>query len=211
MFERRKQLKKLKRSEAMKEAYTLDRDKEDRVVIDVGLIDSDDFFSYYSYKTYELMNPGVIDYINMCEAQIPVGEELSLNIHTESPTTNEEKKRIKHAVKRHHAEQLVILNRKMKKNNIVGSLYSLLGLAILLVEAFFYNALSAMHIMEIVAVIGWLFLWDGAEILLSDRSEIKRKQLRSYRLMNAKVHVRKYSKKIQRQYKIGEFVDEEVE
>ena len=62
---------------------------------------------------------------------------------------------------------------------------------------------------EIVAVIGWLFLWDGLEVLLSDRSEIRRKQIRSYRLMNAKVHVRRYSRKIQRAYGIGEFEEED--
>ena len=209
MFERRKLLKRLKKSPALKDAYEIDYDKDGRAKIDVGLIDSDDFFSPFSYLTYELMNPGVIDYINMCEAQIPVGEEISIDIHTEEMTTNEEKKRIRHAVKRHHAEQIVLLNKKLKRNALMGFLYTFIGLAILIAEAFLYNELSQIHILEIVAVIGWLFLWDGLEVLLGDRSEIRRKQIRSYRLMNAKVHIRRYRRKIQRAYGIGEFEEDE--
>lgn len=209
MFERRKLLKKLKKSPAIKDAYQIDHDKDGRAKIDVGLIDSDDFFSPYSYLTYELMHPGVIDYINMCEASIPVGEEISIDIHTEDMTTNEEKKRIRSAVKRHHAEQIVLLNKKLKHNAVVGFLYTFLGLAILIFEAFLYNVLSQIHILEIVAVIGWLFLWDGLEVLLSDRSEIRRKKIRSYRLMNAKVHIRRYSRKIQRAYGIGDYYEDD--
>lgn len=208
MFERKKMLKKLKESPAIKDAYEIDYGKDGRAKIDVGLIDSDDFFSPYSYLTYELMNPEVIDYINMCEAQIPVGDEISIDIHTEEMTTSEEKKRIRRAVKRHHAEQIVLLNKKLKRNALIGFLYTFLGLAILIAEAFLYIELSKIHILEIVAVMGWFFLWDGLEVLLGDRSEIKRKRIRSYRLMNAKVHIRRYSKKIQRVYGIGEFEEE---
>ena len=154
------------------------------------------------------MNPEVIDYINMCEAQIPVGDEISIDIHTEEMTTSEEKKRIRRAVKRHHAEQIVLLNKKLKRHALIGFLYTFLGLAILIAEAFLYIELSKIHILEIVAVMGWFFPWDGLEVLLGDRSEIKRKRIRSYRLMNAKVHIRRYSKKIQRVYGIGEFEEE---
>ena len=209
MFERQKMLKKIKNSPAMKDAYEIDHDKEGRAKIDVGLIDSDDFFSPYSYLTYELMNPEVIDYINMCEAQIPIGEEIAVDIHTEEMTTIEEKKRIRRAVKRHHAEQIVLLNKKLKYNALMGFLYVFLGLAILIAEAFLYVELSKIHILEIVAVMGWFFLWDGFELLLGNRSEIKRKRIRSYRLMNAKVHIRRYSKKIQRVYGIGEFEEDD--
>ena len=66
-----------------------------------------------------------------------------------------------------------------------------------------------MYLDTILAVIGWLFLWDGLEVMLGDRSELKRKKIRSYRILNAKVHVRKYSLKIQREYGFGEFEDED--
>lgn len=209
MTKKREILKKLKKSKAMKEAKTLDYNENGQVQINVGLPEADDFFSPFSYLTYELMNPAVIDYIDMCEASIPLNEEVCLDIHTEESTDNEEKKRIRTAVKRHYAEQIVIIEKKLKRKTISGLIWSILGILILLLEAIIYPIIDSMYLDTILAVVGWLFLWDGMEILLSDRSSLKRKLIKSYRLMNAKVHVRKYSRKIQRAYGIGDFEEDD--
>ena len=68
-----------------------------------------------------------------------------------------------------------------------------------------------MYLDTILAVIGWLFLWDGLEIIFYDRRELKLKKHYSTKLMDAKVHIRQYSKKIQREYGIGEYEDDEDE
>lgn len=209
MTKRKKLLQKLKKNNAIKEATELDYNKDGSVQINVGLIDADNFFSPFSYKTYELLNPSVVDYINMCESSIPQHEEISIEVHTETPTTNEMKKRIRSSIKRYYAEDVVVINKKLKRKTFSGILWSLLGIVILFLEAFLYAIVSNMYLDTILAVVGWLFLWDGIEIILDDRTALKRKQLRDYRLLNAKVHVRKYSKKIQRQYGIGEFEDDE--
>ncbi len=209
MTNRRKVLKKLKHSTAMKEAYELDYNKDGSVQINVGIRDADDFFSPYCYKTYELMNPDVSNYINMCEASIPEYEVITIDIHTETSTTPEEKKRIRHAVKRFHAEEIVILKKRLKRKTLKGILYSLFGTAILLIAAFFAKSLMQVYLDAIFAVMGWMFLWDGVEVLLEDRGELKRKLLRSYRILNAKVHVRQYNKQIRRQYKLGKFEEED--
>ena len=206
---KRKIFKKTAIKQAIKEARSLDYNEDGSVQINVGLKSADDFFSPHSYLTYELMNPTVIEYINMNEASIPANEEVSLDIYTETPTTNEEKIRIRKAVKRHHAEQLVITEKRLRKNLISGIIFSLIGVLILLAEAILYSFIQNMYIDTLFAVIGWLFLWDGVEFMLHDRHELVRKRNRSIRLMNAKVHVRKYSQKIQREYGIGDF--EEVE
>ncbi len=203
MANTKKILKKLRKSTAMKEAYTLDYNKDGTVQINIGLKDSEDFFSPYSYKSYELMSPGIIDYINMYEASIPVSEDISIDIHTENPTTTETKKRIKLAVKRHHAEELVLINKTLKRRTLLGLLYTLIGASIILFEAFAWSFLEKIFLESLLTVVAWFFTWCGIEILLGDRSELKRKQIRSYRIMNAKVHVRQYSKKIKREYGIG--------
>ena len=209
MFKHLKTRKKLDKSNIMKEAQKVDYDRDGRVVIDVGLKCADDFFSPYSYKTYEMMNPEVDEYINMREDTIPNNEEISLDIYTETPTTNEEKRRIRQTVKRHHAEELIAVKRKLKHNLLLGLFCSLIGLLILLAEAILYHFVTNMYLDTVMAVIGWLFLWDGLEIIFYERGELKERKIRSYRLMNAKVHVRMYSKTIQREYGIGEFEDEE--
>lgn len=125
--------------------------------------------------------------------------------------TTKRKKRIRRAVKRYHAEQLVIVNKKLKRNFIQGLIFSILGILILLAEAIIYNVVDNMYLDTLLAVIGWLFLWDGVEVWLDDRAELKRKKVRSYRILNAKIHVRKYSRKIQREYGFGEFEEDEDE
>ena len=92
---------------------------------------------------------------------------------------------------------------------MLGLICSVLGLLILLAEAIIYKVVSNMYLDTVMAVIGWLFLWDGLEIIFYERRDLKRKKVQSYRLMNAKVHIRMYSKTIQREYGIGEFEDEE--
>lgn len=213
MFKRLNTLKKLKRSKAVREANEFDYNEDGSVQINVGLKDSDDFFSPYAYKTYELMNTDVIEYINMCEATIPVKDAVSLDIYTETPTTNQEKIRIRKAVKRHHAEQLAIVNQKLRRNLVEGLIFSIIGFLILFVEAILYVKFENMYLDTILAVVGWLFLWDGLEVMLSERHDLRRKKIRCIRLINAKVHVRKYSRKIQREFGFGEFeeIDEDDE
>ena len=211
MFKTFQKLRKLKKSKAVREANELDYNADGSVQINVGLKDSDDFFSPYAYKSYELMDMDVIEYINMCEATIPIKEKISLDVYTETPTTNAEKIRIRKAVKRHHAEQLAITNKKLKRNLIEGLIFSFIGILILFVEAILYVKFENMYLDTILAVIGWLFLWDGLEIIFYDRRELKLKKLHCTKLMDAKVHVRQYSKKIQREYGIGEFEEEEEE
>lgn len=209
MFEKRKLLKKLRKTPAYKEAATLDYDKEGRAQITVGVKEANQLFSPYAYKTYELLNPGVTDHIDMCEAQIPIGDSLSLDFYTEEKTTNEQKKRIRHAVKRHYAEKIVSLKRKVRQNTWKGCILSALGLLILLLEALLYAKVTNFYLDTIMAVVGWLFLWDGMEVFLWDRNDLKRDEIKSYRLMNAKVHIRQYSKKIRREYGIGKFEEED--
>ena len=204
MSSKRQIFKKMKKSKAMKEAKTIDYAEDGRAQINVGLREAADFFSPYSYLTYELMDPAVSEYIDMCESTIPEGDEISIDIYTEELTDNEEKKRIRTAVKRHHAEEIVSIEKKLKKKTISGLIWSVLGVLILLVEAILFTLFENMYLDTILAVLGWL-------LLLSDRSHLKRKLFRSYRLMNAKVHVRMYSRKIQKEYGIGEFVEEDDE
>lgn len=209
MFKKFKNLRKIEKSKAVREASELDYNPDGSVQINVGLKDADDFFSPYSYKTYELMNPDVIDYIEMCESTIPIKDPISLDIYTETPTTNQEKVRIRKAVKRNQAEQLTIINKKLKHNLIEGIIFSVIGFIILFVEALLYAKVTNMYLDTILAVVGWLFLWDGVEIMVSERADLKRQKLTCIRLINAKVHIRKYSRKIQREFNFGEFEEDD--
>ena len=211
MFRRKKLIEKIENSSAMREARQIDYTEDGRAIIYVGAKSSDEIFSPFAYKTYELLNPVVVDYINMCASTIPRNDEISLDIYTEEPTTNVEKKRIRQAVKRHNAEQIVNINKKMKRSWLIGSTFCLIGLLVLILTAVFYTNLHKIYIQEILAVVGWMFVWDGLEYILEDHHELLLKKMRCMRLMNAKVHVRQYAKKIQREYGFGDFEEEDYE
>lgn len=205
----RKILKKLKKNSAVKEAHDFDYNKDGSVQITVGLKEADDFYSPYSYLTYEFMNPAVQDYIEMYESNIPIDKNVSIDIYTETPTTQEDKKRIRKTVKRHYAEEIIPIEKNYKHQISKAIIFTILGLALLLLEAIVYSFFVNMYLDTIIAVIGWLFLWDGFEILLYDTSHLKRKLIRHYRLLNAKVHVREYSQKIKREYGLDEEDDDD--
>ena len=209
MTKRRKLLKKLKKSSAVKEAMELDYNKDGSAIINVGLIEAEDIFSPFAYKTYELLDCDVVDYINTYEKSIPLSDDLSIDVYTEEATDQDMKKRIRTAIKRHYAEDLVIVNKDIKAQTTSGIIFSIIGVLILLLGVFLSFKLNNLYFDTIVSVIGWLFLWDGFEILLLSRRELKRLQLRDYRLLNAKIHVRRYSQKIQREFGIGDFEEEE--
>lgn len=208
---RRKILKKLKKNAAIKEAQELDYNKDGSVQIPVGLKEAGDFFHPYSYLTYEIMNPEVKDYIETFEATIPAEDNVSVDIYTETQTTQEEKKRIRRTVKRHYAEEIVAGEEQLKKETSKAIWFCVIGFIILLAEAILYHFFENMYLDTILAVIGWLFLWDGLEVLLYERAGIRAQLIRSYRLLNAKVHVRNYSQKIKREYGIEDEEDEEDE
>ncbi len=205
MFERFKKLKRIADSKVVQDAEVLEYNDDGSVQINVGLKTADDFFSPYSCKPYELMNNDVCDYINRCEAMVGVKEDISLEIYTETATSSDEKRRIRETVKRHHAEELVSINKRLARNLIEGVVFSLVGCGILFLEAVLYVKIKNLYLDTLLAVIGWLFLWDGLEVMISSISALRRKKLRSMRLLNAKVHIRKYSRSIQKEYKIGEF------
>ena len=115
---RRKILQKLRKSSAMKEAQSIDYDeKTGDAVISIGLKTTEEFFHPYSYKSYDLMNPDIIEYIDMCEGEIPLQDNICLDFYTEENTSNIEKKRMREAIKRHNAEQVVVTEKNLKKLN----------------------------------------------------------------------------------------------
>ena len=206
---RRSILKKLRKSHVMKEAQELDYTKDGEAIISIGLQATGDFFHPYSFKSYDFMNPEIIEYIDMCESSIPIQDNICLDIYTEEATTNVEKKRIRETVKRHNAEQAVSVEKNLKGQIWLGTILCIIGILILVGKILLWDVFYNSMLDTLIDIIGWVFLWDGSEIFIFDVPPLKKQQLRSYRLMNAKVHVRQYDRKIKRLYHIGMEEEEE--
>lgn len=195
MSKRSKIIKKLKNSSAYKDAETLDYAENDDVIIPIGLKNVEDFFNPYSYKDYELVNPAVLNFIYDNEKTIPISENISIDIHTEYSTTNADKKRIRETMKRQHAEQVIVVTKKLKNNLFSGFLSFILGVLILALALYIENSQFFMSniLINTLMITAWVFVWHSVELWFIQRPQIKTLLIKNYRLMNARVHVRKYS------------------
>ncbi len=202
-------LRKLKKSTPMKEAEKIEYDDQGNAIIEVGLKEIEDFFHPCSFKTYDIISKDVEEYIERFTDQIPAKDDLSVDVYTEEPTDNFDKKRIRHSVKRNYAEKIVTTNKKIKKTAWMGSILLILGIAFAAVEFLIYAIWPQNLVDLIISIVAWTFFWDGFEMLALDLPALREEQIKNYRLMRAKVHVRQYSKTIQREFGIGEFEEDD--
>ena len=198
----RKVLKKIKNYKAVETAKTIDYDENGKAIVTIGLKKAEDFYSPVCYKTYEMINQDVVDFIDVNQRQIPVTDDINLDIFVEKRTTNEEKIRIRETVKRHSAEQVVDLKKRMKSKLISGLIYFFLGVALLLLGIMFDGEESSSVVVNTIIIIAWVFEWDAIEALVFDYRALRTRLIRKFQLLNSKVHVRQYSKTIIKQYDI---------
>ena len=202
MFIERKVLKKIKNYKAVETAKEIDYAEDGSAIINVGLKHADDFYNPVCYKTYEMINPEVLRFIDENQKGIPADKNLNIDIAVEKRTTNDEKKRIRDTVKRHAAEEVVALKSVLRRKLISGLTFFVLGIILLLVGIMFDGESSSSVIINTVVIIAWVFEWDAIEMLLFERHTLKRRLIRKFNLLNAKVHIRQYSKAIIREYEI---------
>ena len=198
MSKRSKIIKKLKNSSAYKDAETWDYNDNDDVIIQIGLKNVEDFFNPYSYKDYELVNTELLDFIYTNEKTIPISESITLEINTECPVNKDDQQRIKETLKRQHAEDVIVVNKKLKQNFLSGIINFLLGVLILAGTLFLENNEFFMSnvLINTLMIIAWVFVWKAIEQLFIERVRLKNLLIRNYRLMNAKVNIQQYKKTV---------------
>ena len=205
----RKVLKRIRNYKAYEDAKQIDYDENGNAIVTIGLKRVEDFYSPVCYRTYEMINKDVVEFIDENQRQIPIDKDINLDIFIEKRTTNEEKKRIRDTVKRQSAEDIVGLKKRYRGKLVSGIMFFLLGALLLLIGLLFNGEDSGSIFIETLVIIAWVFEWDAIEALVFDTHNIKQKLIRKFQLLNAKVHVRQYSKTIIRQYDID--MDEETE
>lgn len=198
MSKRSKIIKKLKNSSAYKDAETWDYNDNDDVIIQIGLKNVEDFFNPYSYKDYELVNTELLDFIYTNEKTIPISESITLEINAECPVNKDDQQRIKETLKRQHAEDVIVVNKKLKQNFLSGIINFLLGVLILAGTLFLENNEFFMSnvLINTLMIIAWVFVWKAIEQLFIERVRLKNLLIRNYRLMNAKVNIQQYKKTV---------------
>ena len=177
---------------ALEQAEEIEYDEEGRAVIQVGLKSKDDFYNPYGYRSYKMLNSDMLSYIKKSAQKIPSTKKISLNIYTEIPTSNEDKKQMKDTIQRQFAEDTTMLKRTMRKNLLLVTLLMALGIGILAVGFLLESLKVSSIISETIVIIAWVFEWEAAEMFFFNHMEHHRKMRILKHFLNCEISVKEY-------------------
>lgn len=194
MLKLRKRLKAISKNERIKVAQNFDRTEDERAIIEVGARDYESIISSYCVKSYLTLNPGFASYIETNANQVPINDDLQLDIYLDSRPTKKQRKNINSALKVHYAEKIARIQAMNKKTIILSIILLVLGIAVLVGCAFasYYNSLNFLS--SIAEILGWILIWDGSEMLIFDLRDGTNNLINSFRIMKARVYFRPYDK-----------------
>lgn len=173
----------------IREAEEIEYDKNGSAVITVGLQSKEDFFDPYCFKTYKTLNTEMLEFIEKSAENIPSNKDISLHIHTEIPTSSEEKKQMKDAINNQFAKEYVSARKLLKKNIIEALIFAIIGLGVLALALLLENLDFSSILANTVMIIAWVFEGGAAELLIFDRPPIMRKSKIMKKLLNCRVYI----------------------
>lgn len=176
--------------EEIEYAKTIDLTSDGKAIIEVAVDCADEFFSPYSVRGDEVMNPELNDFILENENNIPLNKKLKVNIYV-----NEEDRKnfskIKKTFRMNFADKLATCDSWLKRNLLKSILFLVIGIGLLAVYAvsvvFDFNII----IQCVCEVVSWVFLWEGVQQITIEQSSKRLERKRLMRLVNSEISVRK--------------------
>ena len=206
MFKSQKRLKAISRNERIKIAQNFDHTEDERAIIEVGARNYPSIISPYCVKNYLTLNPDFAEYIELNAKQVPLKDDLQLDIYLDSEPTKTEKVNVTNAIRVHFAEKIAAMKAASKRNFITALLLLLFGAA-LLVVCFISQLNNSNEVFtNLIDILAWVLVWDSFEKLIFERRKDTNEQINNFRIMKARVVFRPYEK----QYPAVAVVDDEV-
>ena len=112
----------------------LKRDGEGRVVVDLRVLNDDDFLSPYSAQDHNVLSEDVSGFIEQSLRSVPVEEQVRLRIHSDV-ITDEEKKEYTKAIHEHYAdgyENICLEKRRLHKLALMMALVAVCALTLMI-------------------------------------------------------------------------------
>jgi len=168
-------------------------DEDGRVAIEVKLENTQDLFSPFAYKDYDILDNELDEFIEDRAEMIPKDYELSIHLYAKEIEHLDQEK-IEKAVKARYIHEYIEEKEELRRVTTFIILMFILGFGMIFVLWFLKEFLIP-YVYEIFfEVAAWVFLWAGIEDLFTKRRKIKRNVMRKLRLFNAKVKVIKLEK-----------------
>ncbi len=162
------------------------RDEEGRVIVEMTVLNDDDFLSDYSFGRNPVISSGVSEFIDHSVMAFAPGEALRLNVYSDC-IDGEEEKIYRGALKKYYEARYAKNVLERRRNLVIAGVMALIGICFLIATMLFSHRWGNPVLSEILDIFAWVFLWECADVLFLQRSVLSIECKRYLRLMDAKV------------------------
>lgn len=160
-------------------------DAEGRVLVDLRVIDDNDFLSPYSTANHNVISDGVSDFIEHSLSDVPSEKPIHFRIYSDV-ITPEEQKEYTRAIHSHYADKYRQTCMEKKKLHGVALVMALVAVAALsFMIGIDIAGLRTEVFTEIVDIFAWVFMWEAVDIFFLECTMLRFRQRRYLRLADS--------------------------
>lgn len=154
------------------------RDAEGRVVVDIRILNDDEFLSPYSAENHNIVSEEASSFIEHSLQAVPVEEPLHFRVHSDVITAEEQKEYTK-AIHEYYEDCYVSTAFEKKRLTFMALIMALVGVAALtLMIGLDVTGNKTAIALEVIDIFAWVFLWEAVDIFFLQGALLRFKQKR---------------------------------
>lgn len=182
-----KEYRKTLRSNTFDVENELNFNEDGEAIIECKIGKADNIFSKFDILKERSISDDFNNFLLDETEVIPLRHNLEVKIHVAEDFKTENESQIKNAIKRHYSYGITKLKISLKRIFIISSVLYLLGVLALIAMPFVGKLDIAFPLMECLIIVAWFCIWEGADLTLFNRGNLKKQQINMLRLYNAKL------------------------
>lgn len=158
--------------EAEMKQRKVERDGDNRVIINMTVRDDDDFLASFSEFGDSIISSDVSEFIENSTQLIFPNEALALHIHSNCIDENE-KREYRKAIKEYYVQKYISDKKKLKKNALISLALALCGILILGFAIFMDIKGENPIWTEFIDIIAWVLVWEAVDIFVFRNRDLR--------------------------------------
>jgi hypothetical protein len=184
MFERIKQVKKLSKEAC--DINRLNRDENDRLIVNLSIKNDDGFLSPYSLKGEPQLASETAEFLQHSIKNTKHTDDISFHVHSSVIDANEEVEYRK-AIKCYYAHEITETKTKMRRNAMSSALMILLGILVFALRIIFSSVFPNEIFLSVLDVVAWVFVWEATDLFFFKRTELRQELLQYLKIYTADI------------------------
>lgn len=191
--QQRKQKYKEYKKQLKSEIFDLDNElvynDKAEALIECKIGKAENIFNKFDLAKYRTITDEFEDYLMSEVELVPVTENIAIQMTVDENFTEENERQVKKAMKNHFGFKITSDKVKTKRNNILSTMFIILGTLFIILSAFIGVWLKDSYIpaYETCLVLAWFFLWEGISMISFDGMKLKKHCYNMVRLYNANI------------------------